>query len=150
MPWAPGSLARTPGTGVGLRDSVRIQKLRRTVCACALTAGVFVFAGEVPRAAASTVTVNTALDIAPSVDVNGNTNYPNDGLCSLRAAIFVVASNTNAADVARLDQLYADHRVVSDRTVDSHVKNLRRKLSDANPELELIRAIYGVGYRLEL
>jgi DNA-binding response OmpR family regulator len=26
-----------------------------------------------------------------------------------------------------LDKLYADHRVVSDRTVDSHIKNLRRK-----------------------
>jgi two-component system response regulator BaeR len=49
-----------------------------------------------------------------------------------------------------LDQLYADHRVVSDRTVDSHVKNLRRKLQEANPELEMIRAIYGVGYKLEL
>ena len=49
-----------------------------------------------------------------------------------------------------LDQLYSDHRVVSDRTVDSHVKNLRRKLQEANPELEVIRAIYGVGYKLEL
>src|SRR6185437_12293310 len=27
-----------------------------------------------------------------------------------------------------LDNLYADHRVVTDRTVDSHIKNLRRKL----------------------
>jgi len=49
-----------------------------------------------------------------------------------------------------LDQLYADHRVVSDRTVDSHVKNLRRKLHDADPESEVIRAIYGIGYKLEL
>jgi two-component system response regulator BaeR len=49
-----------------------------------------------------------------------------------------------------LDQLYADHRVVSDRTVDSHVKNLRRKLQEANPDLEMIRSIYGIGYKLEL
>ena len=32
-----------------------------------------------------------------------------------------------------LDNLYADHRIVSDRTVDSHVKNLRRKLEDVAP-----------------
>jgi two-component system response regulator BaeR len=49
-----------------------------------------------------------------------------------------------------LDSLYADHRVVTDRTVDSHVKNLRRKLADACPEQELIRSVYGVGYTLEL
>src|SRR6266513_2553220 len=45
---------------------------------------------------------------------------------------------------------FAIHRVVSDRTVDSHVKNLRRKLQEANPDLEVIRAIYGIGYKLEL
>jgi len=49
-----------------------------------------------------------------------------------------------------LDQLYDDHRVVTDRTVDSHVKNLRRKLEQACPDQELIRSIYGVGYKLDL
>jgi len=49
-----------------------------------------------------------------------------------------------------LDRLYADHRVVSDRTVDSHVKNLRRKLQEVHPEEDFIRAVYGVGYKLEL
>lgn len=49
-----------------------------------------------------------------------------------------------------LDKLYDDHRVVTDRTVDSHVKNLRRKLEQVRPEQDLIRSIYGVGYRLEL
>jgi len=48
-----------------------------------------------------------------------------------------------------LDNLYEDHRVVTDRTVDSHIKNLRRKLDEASPEQELIRSIYGVGYKLE-
>ncbi len=48
-----------------------------------------------------------------------------------------------------LERLYDDHRVVSDRTVDSHVKNLRRKLAEAAPERELLHSIYGVGYRLE-
>jgi two-component system response regulator BaeR len=48
-----------------------------------------------------------------------------------------------------LERLYDDHRIVSDRTVDSHIKNLRRKLAEAAPGRELIHSIYGVGYRLE-
>ena len=50
---------------------------------------------------------------------------------------------------ALLERIYDDHRVVSDRTVDSHVKNLRRKLAEAAPERELLHSVYGVGYRLE-
>jgi two-component system response regulator BaeR len=49
-----------------------------------------------------------------------------------------------------LGQLYEDHRVVTDRTVDQHVKNLRRKLEEVRPGEDLVRSIYGVGYRLEL
>jgi len=48
-----------------------------------------------------------------------------------------------------LDKLYTDHRVVTDRTVDSHIKNLRRKLEQACPEREVIRSVYGVGYKFE-
>lgn len=48
-----------------------------------------------------------------------------------------------------LDRLYDDHRVVSDRTVDSHVKNLRRKIEAIRPGAEAIRSVYGVGYKLE-
>ena len=49
-----------------------------------------------------------------------------------------------------LEKLYADHRVVTDRTVDAHVKNLRRKLDEIRPGADLVRSIYGVGYKLEL
>jgi len=49
-----------------------------------------------------------------------------------------------------LERLYQDHRVVTDRTVDAHVKNLRRKLEEVRPGRELVRSIYGVGYKLEL
>ncbi|MFW2403927.1 MAG: response regulator [Gammaproteobacteria bacterium] len=48
-----------------------------------------------------------------------------------------------------MDAVYTDGRVVSDRTMDSHVKNLRRKLNDALPGEELIHSVYGVGYRCE-
>ncbi|MBS0590881.1 MAG: response regulator [Proteobacteria bacterium] len=46
-----------------------------------------------------------------------------------------------------MDALYSDHRVVSDRTVDSHIKNLRRKLADLG--VDPIASIYGLGYRFE-
>ncbi len=46
-----------------------------------------------------------------------------------------------------MNEMYADYRVVADRAVDSHIKNLRRKLQAAAPDLELIESIYGVGYR---
>jgi two-component system response regulator BaeR len=46
-----------------------------------------------------------------------------------------------------IDASYRDHRVVSDRTVDSHVKNVRRKLADLG--IDPISSVYGVGYRLE-
>jgi two-component system response regulator BaeR len=49
-----------------------------------------------------------------------------------------------------LTLLYQDHRVVADRTVDSHIKNLRRKLEQANPGQEMIESIYGVGYRFTM
>ncbi len=35
-----------------------------------------------------------------------------------------------------------------ERSVDSHVKNMRRKLDDANPGNTLIETVFGVGYRL--
>jgi len=46
-----------------------------------------------------------------------------------------------------LDAMYADHRVVGDRTVDSHVKNLRRKLAEASGGEDPIESVYGMGYR---
>tara|TARA_R110002096_G_scaffold433235_1_gene651595 strand:- start:17 stop:703 length:687 start_codon:yes stop_codon:yes gene_type:complete len=44
---------------------------------------------------------------------------------------------------------YADNRIVSDRTIDSHVKNLRKKLSLVPGTDDLIHSIYGVGYKIE-
>ncbi len=44
---------------------------------------------------------------------------------------------------------YLDGRIVSDRTIDSHVKNVRKKLSDVMNGNEIIQTIYGVGYKLE-
>lgn len=46
--------------------------------------------------------------------------------------------------------MYNDHRVVSDRTIDSHIKKLRKKLAEIWPEREFIHSVYGAGYRFEL
>ena len=45
--------------------------------------------------------------------------------------------------------IYQDYRVVSDRTVDSHIKNLRKKLSTLSNGTEYIRSIYGIGYKYD-
>ncbi len=48
-----------------------------------------------------------------------------------------------------LTHLHGDGREITDRAVDSHVKNLRRKLEQAGAGSDLIRAVYGVGYRYD-
>ena len=46
-----------------------------------------------------------------------------------------------------MERIYSDHRIVSDRTIDSHIKKLRKKISGQNPDEELIGSVYGVGYK---
>ena len=49
-----------------------------------------------------------------------------------------------------MDRIYPDQRIVSDRTIDSHIKKLRKKIAAANPDGEIIYSVYGVGYKFEL
>ncbi|MBA5638072.1 response regulator [Duganella sp. LX20W] len=49
-----------------------------------------------------------------------------------------------------LDCAHEDQRDNNDRTVDSHIKNIRRKLAARVPESECLQSVYGVGYRFEL
>jgi two-component system, OmpR family, response regulator BaeR len=48
-----------------------------------------------------------------------------------------------------MDRIYPDRRIVSDRTIDSHVKKLRKKIEAVDPEARLIRSVYGVGYAFD-
>jgi len=61
--------------------------------------------------------------------------------------------STHPGRVFSRDQLmngmYSDYRVVSDRAVDTHVKNLRKKLYEASGVEDMIRSVYGLGYRFE-
>ena len=49
-----------------------------------------------------------------------------------------------------MDHIYPDQRIVSDRTIDSHIKKLRKKMAVAGPGEELIQSLYGAGYKFEL
>ncbi len=42
-----------------------------------------------------------------------------------------------------MDAMYRDERIVADRTVDSHVKKLRRKIAEIVPDHEFIHSVYG-------
>ena len=49
-----------------------------------------------------------------------------------------------------MGRIYPDGRIVSDRTIDSHIKKLRQKLSAANGAVDCIHSVYGIGYKFEL
>ena len=53
-----------------------------------------------------------------------------------------VKSRDQLMDVAYDDQVYVD-----DRTIDSHIKRLRKKMRTADPEFSAIETLYGIGYR---
>ena len=46
-----------------------------------------------------------------------------------------------------IDAAYGEHIYVDDRTIDSHIKRLRKKFRDLDPEFGHIETLYGVGYR---
>ena len=48
-----------------------------------------------------------------------------------------------------LNNVFDDGRIVLDRTVDTHIKNLRQKLQAVNAKSDYIRSIYGIGYSFE-
>ena len=54
----------------------------------------------------------------------------------------VVKSRNQLLDVAYQDDVYVD-----DRTIDSHIKRVRRKFRSVDPEFDGIETLYGVGYR---
>jgi two-component system response regulator ChvI len=56
----------------------------------------------------------------------------------------VVKSRNQLLDVAYQDDVYVD-----DRTIDSHIKRIRRKFRAADPGFDAIETLYGVGYRFD-
>ena len=56
----------------------------------------------------------------------------------------VVKSRNQLLDVAYQDDVYVD-----DRTIDSHIKRIRRKFRAVDPQFDAIETLYGVGYRFD-
>ena len=56
----------------------------------------------------------------------------------------VVKSRNQLLDVAYQDDVYVD-----DRTIDSHIKRIRRKFRAVDPNFDAIETLYGVGYRFD-
>jgi two-component system response regulator BaeR len=48
-----------------------------------------------------------------------------------------------------MDAMYRDERIVSDRTVDSHIKKIRKKIAEIVPDREIVHSVYGLGYKYE-
>jgi two-component system response regulator ChvI len=46
-----------------------------------------------------------------------------------------------------MQHAYPDNTFISDRTIDSHVKRVRRKLEEIDPAFDSIETVYGLGYR---
>ena len=63
-------------------------------------------------------------------------------LLSLAQRPGVVKSRDSLMDAAYEDQVYVD-----DRTIDSHIKRLRKKFKVVDKEFNMIETLYGVGYR---
>jgi len=56
----------------------------------------------------------------------------------------VVKNRNQLLDVAYQEDVYVD-----DRTIDSHIKRIRRKFRAADPDFDAIETLYGVGYKFE-
>lgn len=77
----------------------------------------------------------------------GNGQLSFDGTTLLR---FLAASPGRIYTRQQLmDRIYPDQRSVCDRTIDSHIKKLQRKLLTITAGTELIRSVYGVGYTFD-
>ena len=70
-----------------------------------------------------------------------------DGICGVLCQGQGLYLQALEGERGAVNRLYA--RIVADRTVDSHVKKLRRKIADLDPSRELIHSVYGVGYKFE-
>jgi two-component system response regulator BaeR len=101
------------------------------------------------RRDAAVVETNLKLDDAAFKATLGGKDL---GLTAIEYQLLKVLSSHPGRIYTRdqlIDAMYRDERVVSDRTVDSHIKKIRRKIAAFDPGRELIHSLYGVGYKYE-
>jgi two-component system response regulator BaeR len=46
--------------------------------------------------------------------------------------------------------VHDSQRDISDRAIDTHIKNLRKKVQSVDPDCDCIASVYGVGYRFDI
>ena len=101
---------------------------------------------------------HAALDAAPSLradDATQTVRWAGQPLpltpVEFRLMRLLMSRPSHVFSRARLlDHLHQDLRDVSDRAIDSHIKNLRRKLEAAGAVGHSVASVYGVGYRFEV
>ena len=74
------------------------------------------------------------------------------GLTAVEYALLRLMADSPGRILSRaqlMERVYKDYRVVSERTIDSHIKKLRKKIAAVDKELELVHSVYGVGYKVE-
>lgn len=79
-------------------------------------------------------------------------NNEDTGLTTVEFKLFCLLYDKVGAIFTReqiIHNIYSDHRVVSNRTVDSHVKKIRKKIHAIDPSRDIIHAVYGAGYKVE-
>ena len=80
----------------------------------------------------------------------------NGEACSLTSVEMMLLKtlNSQAGRIFSRNQLmtriYPDNRIVSDRTIDSHIKKLRQKIHALDNHREYIHSVYGIGYKYEV
>lgn len=79
-------------------------------------------------------------------------DHNNCQLTKLEANIFQILFSSPGRIYSReqlMNKIYEDHHVVADRTIDSHVKKLRKKISSVAANEAHIQSVYGTGYKYE-
>jgi two-component system response regulator BaeR len=75
------------------------------------------------------------------------------GLTAIEFNLLKILNNKPGRIYSRaqlIDLIYQDNRIVSERTIDSHIKKLRKKLNAISSDNELVQSVYSVGYKLTL
>jgi len=88
-------------------------------------------------------------DDAQQVSYKGN-KIP---LTSLEFSLYRLLFNNPERIYSRqqiIDMVYANMGDITDRTIDSHIKNIRKKLKEAGVKENIIESVYGAGYRFRL
>ena len=113
------------------RVGVILRRVRRSAAAAGTAAPI-----EIDDAARLVRIRGKALDLTPTEYALLATMARRPGSVWSRAAL--------------LDLVRADALNVNDRAIDSHVKNLRRKIDALLPGVEVVESVYGLGYRVEM